>query len=239
VTRRLLSWTPGARRADALRAEVHRLTAAIERLEAVQRKDAEQLKKLREAVTAGTAMAQRALDASAASGAAFQRAAERFHDSERDAILERLDGIHRTDAKWRKIFSQQITALLRHVCLPLDRLEPPHALDARRFRLRSQNEEDGVLLALLGLAGWGSTRFVEIGSGKSGGNSAGLAHECGWAGLLIDVSERSIERARAKFAGNRAVTAVAARITPDNVNGLLAAHGFDRDVDVLSIDIDS
>jgi hypothetical protein len=239
VIKRVWSWTPGARQIAALSAEVHRLTAAIERLEAVQRKDAQQLKKLRDTVTAGTATAQRALEAGAASSAAFDRAAERLQGAERDAFFERLDAMRRTDAKWRKIFSQQLTALLRHICLPLDRLEPPHSLDARRFRLRSQNEEDGVLLALLALAGWGATRFVEIGSGKSGGNSAGLAHECGWSGLLIDVSVRSIEQARAKFAANRGITAVAARVTPANVNELLATHGFDRDVDVLSIDIDS
>jgi hypothetical protein len=112
-------------------------------------------------------------------------------------------------------------------------------LNARRFRLRSQNEEDGILMALLERSGWGGCRFVEIGSGKSGGNAAGLAHECGWAGLMIELSETSVELARRKFAGNRHVSVVAARVTPENVNELLQSHGFDGEVDVLSIDIDS
>ena len=85
--------------------------------------------------------------------------AERVRDADaRVELLERFDVGRRTDAKWRKIFSNQLTALLRHVCLPLDRLPPPHALNARRFRLRSQNEEDGVLLALLESRGLGRQR---------------------------------------------------------------------------------
>ena len=237
--RRVWSWTPAGRNAEALRSDVRRLTAAIDRLEDLQRKNAEQLKRMREAVTESTVAARRALEASEASGHEFRRVVEKVRDAEHAALLERFEDVRRTDAKWRKIFSNQVSALLRHVCLPLDRLEPPHSFNARRFRLRSQNEEDGVLLALLELAGWGATRFVEIGSGKSGGNAAGLAHECGWSGLLIELSERSVELARAKFAANRGVTAVAARVTPENVNALLASHGFDHDVDVLSIDIDS
>jgi hypothetical protein len=80
--------------------------------------------------------------------------------------------------------------------------------------MRSQNEEDGLLLALFERAGWGRSRFVEIGSGKSGGNAAGLAHECGWSGLMIELSERSVEGARKKFAAKRGVTVVGARVTP-------------------------
>jgi len=239
MLKRVWSWTPAGRSLEALRADVRRLTAAIERLEGIQRKDAEQLKKVREAVAENTAAARRALEASEASGAEFRRVAEKVRDAEHAELLERVEAARRTDAKWRKIFSNQLGALLRHVCLPLDRLQPPHSLNARRFRLRSQNEEDGVLLALLNIAGWGATRFVEIGSGKSGGNAAGLAHECGWSGLLVELSERSVELARAKFAANRGVAAIAARVTPANVNTLLASHGFDREVDILSIDIDS
>ena len=40
------------------------------------------------------------------------------------------------------------------------------------YRLTSQNEEDGITLALFDEIGVTSRRFVEIGSGLSGGNSA-------------------------------------------------------------------
>ena len=233
--RRLL---PGGRGIEELRQDVRRLMLTVERLEALHRKEAEQFKKLREMVAASHSSATAAVHAAERSSEALRAEAERLHAQERD-LLARFDDARHTDAKWRKIFSNQLAALLRHAVLPLDRLQPPHSLNARRFRLRSQNEEDGVLLALLAHAGWGSCRFVEIGSGKSGGNSAGLAHECGWSGLLVELSERSVDLARAKFAGQRGVTAVAARVTPANVNELLAQHGYGTDVDVLSIDIDS
>ena len=98
----------------------------------------------------------------------------------------------------------------------------PVNLLVQRFRLRSQNEEDGILLALLDHAGWGGCRFVEIGSGSTGGNAAVLAYECGWTGLMIDLSARSIESGRRRLRRNPGVTLVAARVTPENVNALLA-----------------
>jgi hypothetical protein len=224
--------TPAA--LDELRGEVRKLAAMVERIEAAQRKDAERLKKLRDAVSASDEASKRAV-------AAFADTA-RAHADESRRVAEALDRIEAgrfSDSKWRKIFNNQLSAIIRHICLPLDGLPAPYALTARRFRMRSQNEEDGVLLALFARAGWGRSRFVEIGSGKSGGNAAGLAHECGWSGLMIELSERSVEGARKKFAGNRGVTVVEARVTPANVNGLLAEHGYAGEVDLLSIDIDS
>ena len=226
--------SPTAKAVDDLRTDVRKLAAAVERIESVQRKEGEQLKKLRAAVSATDEASSRLL--ASLTEAAKAHAAE---SREVAQALERIEGGRLTDAKWRKIFNNQLSAIIRHVCLPLDRLRPPYALTARRFRMRSQNEEDGLLLALLERAGWGQSRFVEIGSGKSGGNAAGLAHECGWSGLMIELSERSVEGARKKFAGNRGITVIGARVTPANVNALLAEHGYAGDVDILSIDIDS
>ena len=226
--------SPTARAVEGLRADVRKLATAVERIESVQRKEGEQLKKLRAAVSATDEASAQLL--ASLTGAAKAHAAEARGVGQ---ALERIEAGRLTDAKWRKIFNNQLSAIIRHVCLPLDRLKPPYALTARRFRLRSQNEEDGMLLALFERAGWGESRFVEIGSGKSGGNAAGLAHECGWSGLMIELSERSVEGARKKFAGNRGITVVGARVTPANVNALLAEHGYAGEVDLLSIDIDS
>ena len=239
----LSAWfrTPASRAVDGLRQDVRRLTAVIERLEAAQRKDAEQLKRLREAVVAAQASVKQTEGTLASLTSEVRRTGERLTESEKDRrrAFERIEDGRRTDSKWRKIFSNQIGALLRHVCLPLDQLQAPHALSARRFRLRSQNEEDGMLLAIFERAGWGGRRFVEIGSGKSGGNAAGLAHECGWSGLMVDAVASNMDAARKKFAGNRQVAFVAAEVTPGNVNELLTRQGFAGEVDLLSIDIDS
>ena len=234
--------TPTARALGDLRDEVQRLTAAIDQLTAIQRKEAGQVKKLREAFKARERAWDGVLAGAAGVAAAEMRRAEearRRSDASWQRRLDRIDEQVAIDLKWRKIFKNQLTALVRRVCMPLDRMPPPFNLTVQRFRLRSQNEEDGILLALLDHAGWGGRRFVEIGSGSSGGNAAVLALECGWTGLMIDLSAEGIESGRRRFARNPGVTLVAASVTPDNVNGLLAQHGCEGTVDLLSIDIDS
>jgi hypothetical protein len=118
-------------------------------------------------------------------------------------------------------------------------LAPPLDLVVRRFRLFSQNEEDGITLALFEHAGVTNRRFVEIGSGMSGGNSALLAYECGWSGLMIDIEQRKIDSLLEHFRHNRGVIGVAAAVSPTNVNELLMNHGFTGEIDLLSLDIDS
>ena len=245
---RTLIRTPSSSAVAELRAEVERLAGAIRRLEerskaleVAHRKEAEQAKKLREAMAADVERARRKQHRADASVDALRRTIKSHSRHVRKAVeaLARIDEGRAADAKWRRIFNNQLSALIRHVCLPLDRLSPPYALTARRFRLRSQNEEDGVLFALLTRAGWGRSRFVEIGSGQSGGNAAVLALECGWAGLMLELVEQSVEVARKRFAANTGVQVVAARVTPANVNALLADHGCAGEVDLLSIDIDS
>jgi hypothetical protein len=118
-------------------------------------------------------------------------------------------------------------------------MSPPHDVAARRFRLWSQNEEDGIIVGLLEHAGVTDRRFIEIGSGRSGGNAALLAYECGWSGLMIDIVPEVIEQLRVRFAHNSGVVGVAAAVSAQNINQLLSDHGFTGEVDLLSIDIDS
>jgi hypothetical protein len=111
----------------------------------------------------------------------------------------------------------------------------PQRLTASRFRLHSQNSEDGILLALFREVGVTSGRFVELGSGSSGGNAAMFAAEFGWTGLMVEGDQK-----KAAMAGRRfpQVTAVCAWITPESVNGLVEEHGFTGEVDLLSVDVD-
>jgi len=129
-----------------------------------------------------------------------------------------------------------VHSVLRRLYLDAAGLAQPHALLAQRFGILSQNGEDGLTLAIFKLAGVATRRFVEIGSGVNGGNSGFLAEDCGWNGLMIDGSAERIERIRARF--GRSVTAVSTWITRDNVNGIIADHGFSGEIDLLSVDID-
>ncbi|MEQ1759483.1 MAG: hypothetical protein ABL986_14275 [Vicinamibacterales bacterium] len=152
----------------------------------------------------------------------------------REARMQR-----REEARWRWRFRQQLDAQMRQHAVAGTGLISPHWLEGHRFRLRSQNEEDGILLALLRAAGARSRTFVEIGCGKSGGNSAILAFEFGWSGLMVDAGGGKIDVLRRMLAHSPGVVAVKSFVTPDNFNSLLTEHGFVGDIDFMSIDIDS
>ena len=154
-------------------------------------------------------------------------------------LVERVLSNQKQDEKWRMIFRRQLNAIIRHDYIAASDLAAPHGLAGRRFRLRSQNEEDGVILALLEAAGVATRRFVEIGCGRSGGNSAVLAHEFGWSGLMVDASRKAIDQVRQALRANPGVVAVRARVTSDTLDELLRSHGLTGEVDLLSIDIDS
>ena len=91
--------------------------------------------------------------------------------------LDALESHARLETKWRGHFTGKVDALLRHDYLAefLENGGGPSYLLSHRFKLLSQNEEDGIILALLKLVGAPNHTFVEIGSGASGGNSGMLA----------------------------------------------------------------
>ena len=144
----------------------------------------------------------------------------------------------KADERYRQTFRLQLAALVRAQYLPTD-IPAPLALNARRFRLRSQHEEDGIILALLDAAGVTTRRFVEIGCGGSGGSAAVLAHDMAWGGLMVDASTRAVSMARHELRTNAGVTVVQAMVTPDNINTLIREHGCAGEIDLLSIDVDS
>ena len=81
---------------------------------------------------------------------------------------------------------------------------PPYNLLSERFGYRSQNEEDGLLLALFKRIGTSDRRCVEIGYGlKNGGNSGFLVGECGWSGLMMDADRHKVETVKVRYASPR------------------------------------
>ena len=171
--------------------------------------------------------------------ARFSRSEQQRQIDHLTRLVERVLANQKQDEKWRMIFRRQLNALIRRDCVASHELAGPNALAARRFRLRSQNEEDGLVLALLQAVGVGTHRFVEIGSGRSGGNSAVLAFELGWGGLMVDASQKAIDQLRFELRGNPGVAVVRARVSPESFDDLLRDQGFTGDIDLLSIDIDS
>ncbi len=156
-----------------------------------------------------------------------------------ESLTTLLDA-HKQDGKWRSIFRLQVSALLRmRYFESRSGLTTTASIRARRFRLRSQNEEDGIILALLDATGVGSRTFVEVGSGGSGGNSAVLAEDLGWSGLMVEAGERSAAVAASTFRHNPGVQVLNKAASTDNINSLIKQAKLGVEVDLLSIDVDS
>jgi hypothetical protein len=122
--------------------------------------------------------------------------------------------------------------------------EPPICLRDVEFRAYSQNSEDGILLYIFGIIGFGSRRSVEICAGDGiECNSANLIINHGWDGLLIDGDPLRLKRGRSFYRNCRDTFVspprlVNAWVTAENVNTLMIEHGFTGDIDLLSIDLD-
>src|SRR5687768_13318247 len=132
------------------------LTTAVRELADAQHKQAAQLKKL--------------LDAQKAQDRRWEEALERWQKAARDSsrrehheatrtgervqkrwqkVFDSLQDKVKTERKWRVVLARQMSAMLRGLHLSRLPLSPPHDLTARRFRLWSQNEEDGIIVGLL------------------------------------------------------------------------------------------
>jgi hypothetical protein len=240
--RRVLRRAGGASRDQS----IDELAKAIRELADAHRKQAVQLKKLADAQKAQNQRWEDALERWQKEARESSRRAQ--HEATRtdqrvqrrwQGVIESLQAGDKAQRKWRVVFSRQMAAMMRSLQLSRMPLAPPHDLLAMRFRLFSQNEEDGIILGLFEHAGVTDRRFVEIGSGSSGGNSALLAYECGWSGLMIDIEQRKIDSLRESFRHNPGVVGVAAAVSPENVNHILSEHGFTGEIDLVSIDIDS
>jgi len=139
-------------------------------------------------------------------------------------LVERIGLAQKQEAKWRMVFRRQINALVRRAYLADAGLAHPMAISVQRFRLRSQHEEDGITLALLKAAGVKHRTFVEIGCGSTGGNSAILAYELGWSGLMVDANRKAVDGARRLFQFNPGVRAVKSRLETQTIE-VYSRHG--------------
>ena len=167
-------------------------------------------------------------------GPAQNRGADEGHP-ETELIRQIADRARGTQAATRRI-EGNVQAVVRRLYLS-GHLDAPYDLLARRFRILSQNDEDGLTWALFDLIGSTDRRFVELGAGSNGGNSGFLAQDCGWSGLMVEANAGRVARLTERFDTGRVAT-VQSWITREGVNGLLRTHGLSGDIDLLSIDID-
>jgi len=120
-------------------------------------------------------------------------------------------------------------------------LPPLHEVGFKAF---SQTDEDGILLYIFSIIGTLNKSSVEICAGNGiECNTANLIINHGWNGLLID-GNRTLVRQGQRFYRQHPnthiypPTFIHSWITRDNVNSVIKTHGFDGDIDLLSIDMD-
>ncbi|MDX1951696.1 MAG: hypothetical protein SFY81_05900 [Verrucomicrobiota bacterium] len=116
------------------------------------------------------------------------------------------------------------------------------------FRVYSQTEEDGIILAIFSQIGTTTRKCVEIGAGMAPYsevecNTANLLIHHGWEGLIIDGDPKNIHRIQ-QFFKTHANTwhatpkTIASFVHGENINDLLNKHDFNSELDLLSLDID-
>jgi hypothetical protein len=121
---------------------------------------------------------------------------------------------------------------------------PLPTFDQVGFSSYSQNEEDGILLFLFAVIGTTGKTCVELGAGDgTENNTANLIVNHGWTGLMVDGDEKNVGRGR-DFYATCPTTWVyppvfaQAWIDAEGVDRLITGHGFQGEIDLLSIDID-
>jgi hypothetical protein len=121
--------------------------------------------------------------------------------------------------------------------------KPPVPIDFAKAErgVFSQGYEDGVIESIFTRIEPTSHYAIEFGAGDGvrGSNSRNLIRNHGWSGLLIEGDPQLAAQAQKKYKGKRRVKVVQAWVFPGNVELLFEENGVPRDLDFLSIDIDS
>lgn len=108
------------------------------------------------------------------------------------------------------------------------------------FKVFSQWGEDGILQHLTTHLNIANHTFIEFGVETfHESNCRFLLMKDRWSGFVIDGSEENMRRLRESyFYWQHPLDCVASFITRDNVDHLLSRSGFDRELGILSVDID-
>lgn len=108
------------------------------------------------------------------------------------------------------------------------------------FQVFSQWGEDGIIQKLTSVVPVVNATFIEFGvEDFHEANCRFLMMHDNWSGFVVDSSERNVERIeKAPWYWKYDLRARQAYLTRENLVSVLAESGFDRDLGLLSVDVD-
>ena len=146
---------------------------------------------------------------------------------------------------WKLVFYNRIygTAVARNKKI-LSTLDKTSIFSEERLNVFTTADEDGILLNIFAKIGTTNKIFVDIGSNDCiNSNCANLAFHHNWKGIFIDGNKTILERGKyiyTKYFGNNAkqFSFVQAIVTINNINEILSNTLSQKEIDLLSIDLD-
>ena len=117
----------------------------------------------------------------------------------------------------------------------------PKILSKYGKKLYSQNEEDGIILEIFNRIGTTNKIFVEFGIGDGLENNTLALLFQGWKGLWLEGSASSVNSINDHFKSvldTKQLQITEAFITKDNINELISSKIKEKEIDLLSVDID-
>lgn len=113
-------------------------------------------------------------------------------------------------------------------------------LSSYEWKIFSQWGEDGIIDFLVSEVPIANKTFIEFGiEDFSESNCRFLLMNADWHGFVIDGSAGNINRLKNRsYFWKHDLQAIAAFVDAENINGLLSQSGFERDLGILSVDID-
>ena len=115
-----------------------------------------------------------------------------------------------------------------------------HFFSDYEFKIFSQWGEDGIIQFLVSNLDICNKTFIEFGvEDFFESNCRFLMMKDNWSGFVIDGSSKNIERLRSSyFYWRYKIQSKASFITRENINSILDESGFDKNLGILSVDID-
>jgi hypothetical protein len=108
-------------------------------------------------------------------------------------------------------------------------------------KIYSQNEEDGIIQEIFNRIGTTNKTFVEFGIGDGLENNTLALLLSDWNGFWIEGSSNAVNNIKDNFKSvinSQRLKVVEAFITKDNINEIISNNISDKEIDLLSVDID-